>query len=129
MRTFIITEKGCQISLLWYKKLYHWEELKTKRITTYEFGKHKIISNICIELCKKNIKKLNMLPSLYCRKFHPFTFIFVCVCEKEKLGFFEKNLSGWRSLFMYGIEPDFISQLREWGVELEEITVKISGKN
>ncbi len=29
---------------------------------------------------------------------------------------------------MYVIEPDFVFQLREWGVELEEITVRISGR-
>ena len=128
MRTFTFSEEGCQVSLLWYKRLYQWSELKTKRLVKYEYTKNRFFYNTCLELCIKEKKYLKMKPSTYSECIHPLSFIFAFYGEKQKLSFWERQYA--ETDFWYTTEKiDFISQLREWGVELEEITVKISGKN
>ena len=53
--------------------------------------------------------------------------IFAFYGKRKELSFWERQYVEMD--FWYTIEKiDFIPQLREWGVELEEITVKISGK-
>ena len=47
--------------------------------------------------------------------------------EKEKLNSIEKEVASGVDSYVTE-KSDFIPQLREWGVELEEITVKISGR-
>ena len=56
--------------------------------------------------------------------------MFIFCGGKEKLNYWNKSVADAKMGFSYLVEEgDFINQLREWGVELEEITVKISGKN
>ena len=129
MRNILMTEKGCQISVLWYKKLYTWKELQTKRIVMYEYTELKKSYKYCLELCKKKIDPLKVLPNSYCQDLHPFSFVFIYFGEKEKLNFVERNVEERGGSFLYvANEWNFVEQLREWGVELEEITVKISGR-
>ena len=39
LRTFEISEEGCQVSIMRYKKMYRWTQLETKRIVRYEYEK------------------------------------------------------------------------------------------
>lgn len=127
LRTFEISEEGCQVSIMGYKKMYRWTQLETKRIVRYEYEKSKFSYKTCLELCKKKVKRLKLLPGSYCACVHPFTFIYVYFGEKEKLNFIEKEVASGVDSYVTE-EVDFIPQLREWGIELEEIIVKISGK-
>ena len=69
------------------------------------------------------------MPNSYCQDLHPFSFVFIYFGEKEKLNFVERNVEERGGSFLYvANEWNFVEQLREWGVELEEITVKISGR-
>ena len=53
--------------------------------------------------------------------------IFAFYGKRKELSFWERQYVEMD--FWYTIKKiDFIPQLREWGIELEEITVKISGK-
>ena len=49
--------------------------------------------------------------------------------EKKELPFLAKSQEESQPDWHIDTTNTLIPQLREWGVELEEITVKISGKN
>ena len=129
MRTFIFTKEGCQISVLWIKKMYTWSELQTKRVVTYEYTRQEKMYKNCLELYKKKIKPLKVTPGTYCMYLHPFSFIYVYFGRKSKLGYMAKSIEESQCDRYVDTTNTLIPQLREWGVELEEITVKISGKN
>ena len=129
MRTFTFTKEGCQISVLWIKKIYAWSELQTNRVVTYEYTRQEKMYKNCLELYKKKIKPLKVTPSTYCMYLHPFSFIYVYFGRKSKLGYMAKSIEESQFDWYVDTTNTLIPQLREWGVELEEITVKISGKN
>ena len=129
MRAFTFTKEGCQISVLWIKKMYTWSELQTKRVVTYEYTRQEKMYKNCLELYKKKIKPLKVTPSTYCMYLHPFSFIYVYFGRKSKLGYMAKSIEESQFDWYVDTTNTLIPQLREWGVELEEITVKISGKN
>ena len=129
MRTFTFTKEGCQISVLWIKKMYTWSELQTKRVVIYEYTRQEKMYKSCLELYKKKIKPLKVTPSTYCMYLHPFSFIYVYFGKKSELNFMAKSIEESQFDWYVDTTNTLIPQLREWGVELEEITVKISGKN
>ena len=129
MRTFTFTQEGCQVSICGYTKMYVWNELNTKRIVTYKYTRKEKFYKYCLELHKKKIKPLKVLPNTYCTCIHPFSFIYVYFGEKKELPFLAKSQEESQPDWHIDTTNTLISQLREWGIELEEITVKISGKN
>ncbi len=119
MRTFVLTLDGCQVCILGYKKLYRWDELKTKRIVNYEYDWKKYYYKTCLELSKKKIKILKTLPSRYCGYFRPFSFIYIYFGEKTKLSKGENERSDMEGAY-HTDEPNLVEILQKWHVEIEE---------
>ncbi len=129
MRTLTLSERGCQVSVLHYSKIYPWKELKTKRVVTYQYMNCKLPYKTCIELYKKKIEKVKVIYDSFYYVFHPFAYVYIFSGEKEKLDIWEKECSRCENAFLYVTdESNIIEKLRQWGVELETVTIQVVDK-
>lgn len=123
MRKLIMDEQGCTVSFLWFKKKYYWNQLKVKRIESYE--KHQGYSipyTGGVIFSKKSVyKPIGWTPLYYNWLFHPFSFFFVNFAVQLNL----KRTKARPCPPIYEIKEEvFLSQMQEWGVELEDTRKK-----
>ncbi len=119
-RTLIMDEEGCTIKFLWFTHKYKWTELETKRIEDYTnalrymepYGKGVIFY-------KKRVRKPKwILPSHYNIFIHPFSFFFVYFDPHIDSRIIKKKRA---KQALYCVEEsEFLKQMAEWGVELED---------
>lgn len=129
MRTLTLSKRGCQVSVFRHSRMYPWEELKTKRMVTYQYMNCKLPYKTCIELYKKKIKKIKVIYDSFYYVFHPFAYVYIFFGEKEKLDVWEKNAADARMPFLYVTdESNIIEKLHQWGVELEAVTIEVIDK-
>lgn len=115
-RTIVISENGCTVSFLWYKKHYLWEELKTKQFGDYKgcYGYRSPyqggaeFSPSCIR------KPVWLMPTEYSVLVHPLSYVFVYF-RPNKLSTIDAQYP-----MIYTVdEVVFRTKLKEWGVPMK----------
>ena len=116
-RKITISQNGCIVRFLWYKKEYPWGELKVKRFADYTnaYGyKSPYLGGA--EFSPNMIHKPRWLrPLEYSILFHPFSFFFVY--------FFPKELSKTDRQYpmIYTVDEAFFREkMKEWDIQLQE---------
>lgn len=124
-RTLIFNKDGIEISILYYKKFYGWNELKFKKIESYKNFKL-LKSNLykmppyvrCAKFYKKRIKKSNVkYPDSFFGIFHPISFIFVTFLD-ETIAI--EDLKKYHPTKFTYDEKEFLSKMKEWNIDIEE---------
>lgn len=116
-RTLIMTEEGCEVCFLCFKKRYHWEEMKVKRVEHYYTVLHKTNYTDAAFFSVRSMHK----PSWYHAGdygfwFHPFSFIFVYFIADS-----DKKNGGKYAHLSYSIDEDlFFEMMESWSVNLED---------
>ncbi len=116
-RTFVLNEYGCTVHFWKYKKLYTWDQLKTKRIEKYNSrplinGTYRGYYLTEAIFCFRKIRKPKFIrPSTY-SIIHPFSCIYIN---------FNPTPENWKRGRHYEVdEMEFREKMKQWGVELEE---------
>jgi hypothetical protein len=121
-RTLKFDSEGITVSLLFFKKIYLWNDIKTKRICdyselgkTYQTGIYNMGAEFCVSTLKRRGRKM---PYDYCLFNHCFSFIFVSFRES-------KSVSGGK-VFTYPLwyevsQRDFVELLKNLKIEVEYI--------
>ena len=123
-RTIAMSEKGCTISLWHYKKEYTWDDFKVKAVVdisntfrpSSEFIYEKGIIFSLHPLRKRKlsfVRKRKFSPSGYCAE-HPFSYVCIYFTPEQK--------KIWHDTYYEVDEKVFMEKMKEWGIELEEIS-------
>lgn len=119
-----MSEKGCTISLWHYKKEYTWDDFKVKAVVdisntfrpSSEFIYEKGIIFSLHPLRKRKlsfVRKRKFSPSGYCAE-HPFSYVCIYFTPEQK--------KIWHDTYYEVDEKVFMEKMKEWGIELEEIS-------
>ena len=110
IKTFILSESGCTVKVLFFKKHFLWSDLKTKRIVDV---KQKLMGGNtpylkCVIFSKRNKQNaFRILNPLAYHAINPFKFIIIYFTpSKGTYGYYEVE------------ETEFMAKMEEWGVEL-----------
>lgn len=131
-RTIAMSEKGCTISLWHYKKEYTWDDFKVKAVVDisntfrpsseliYEkgiiFSLHALRKRKLSSTRKRKLsstRKMEFSPSGYCAE-HPFSYVCIYFAPEQK--------KIWHDTYYEVDEKVFMEKMKEWGIELEEIS-------
>lgn len=131
-RTIAMSEKGCTISLWHYKKEYMWDDFKVKAVVDisntfrpsseliYEkgiiFSLHALRKRKLSFARKRKLsstRKMELSPSGYCAE-HPFSYVCIYFTPEQK--------KIWHDTYYEVDEKVFMEKMKEWGIELEEIS-------
>ena len=115
-RTIIMSEKGCVVSFRNHQREYKWEEFKVKAVEDFSrtywgltaYEKAAIFSPRYIH------KPWWWQPTTYGVYLHPFSFIYIYFTPEEK--------NSWNYTNYEVDEKEFMEKMREWGIELDEIS-------
>lgn len=123
-KTLTFSKDGIEVSILFYKKFYRWNELKFRQLESY--NKYFFVSNgrrtppyvRCVKFYKKEIKNSrNKNPEITLGIIRPLSFIFVNFFDENIT---EEELYGRRPpIFVYN-EKEFFKKMKEWNVEIKE---------
>ncbi len=122
-RTFEFCREGCTVSFLWYRRMYTWDELKTRRYVRYsgERRSEKYVSAVNyksgVELYPGILKPYGKYPpseSFPMR--HPLKFIYICFRTPETDRASKLYLRSYEAY-----EEEFRAKMAEWGVAVDEI--------
>lgn len=117
-RTFVLSPEGCTIKFLCFCLNYKWTDFKTMRIEDYSnrSGYRLHYTSGVILSCRRIKKKTWLMPAVYSLFLHPFSFIYIHFDPH-----IEFNRWDVRCPDLYVVEEnEFLSQLMEWGVTLED---------
>ena len=120
-RILFMDKDGCTVYFLWFKKHYRWDELKIKQYVEYKgYFMASSVSPFkrAAEFCPKDVSIPKRWDAhVYSQRRHPFSFFFVSFADRTSQGS-KKRFSG-----AYEVdETMFREKLKEWGVEMKEIT-------
>ena len=124
-RKFTFSIDGVEISILKYKKFYKWEEIKFRKLESY--NNYRLLkSNLypvppykkCLKLFTKHIKNSNKrFPDSIMGLCRPLSFIYVNFLDENVEIADLKKYAPTR--YVYN-ERDFFQKLKEWNIEIEE---------
>ncbi|MBQ3069147.1 MAG: hypothetical protein IJD01_04265 [Clostridia bacterium] len=124
-RTFLFCEEGITVCLLWYKRMYRWDELKIKRFVHYKGVPTRISRTpVCLaaEFCAKDIHIPQQWDAcIYSSWRRPLSMIFVYFTPPT----YQNNKPSSITMTSFPVlyeadEETFRAKLLEWGVEMEE---------
>lgn len=117
-RTIIMNEEGCIVSLLRYRREYKWDDFQIKTVVNFRPSLLDRLSYNKAAVFSTKSKIYNTFwwnPIDYSWMFHPLTFVFINFTPRKK----------WIDSKVYEIdEEEFMSKMRKWNVELDEIKKK-----
>ena len=127
-RTLIMDEEGCTVSFLGFKKKYLWKNLSIKRIEHYYYdvGAYNYYGDSdAIVFSVHRIHKPRWMQAYdYSFLIHPFSFFFVYCPSLHSDGKENKK----KMVFRYEVnEREFLEQMKNWNVELEDTRRKSVG--
>lgn len=106
---------GCIVIWGRYKRQYGWDDFQIKAVASFSSGifQKNTYTKAAIFFCKPKIHKVVMWnPIDYSWIVHPLTFIFINFPPPKR----------WSDRKVYEIDEEiFMSKMKEWDVELEEI--------
>lgn len=131
-RTIYLDEDGCIVTFGKYQKRYKWEEFIVKRVELYRgteyrysvYNKVKIVvlSPHKIYRYHKTYKKGQWTAPAYCAARYPFSMVYIYMISERNLkkAQLDKKVC---DLSGYEVEEDmFLQKLKEWNIELEDLT-------
>ncbi|MBQ3004413.1 MAG: hypothetical protein IJD88_00635 [Clostridia bacterium] len=120
-RTLKMDKDGCTITFLKISKRYKWTELETKRVEDYSNAIRTFEPFYAgvIFYKKKTRKPKWILPSVFSKYVHPFSFFYVYFNPHIDTRTVKAKNSKQPSVY-YVEESEFLKQMAEWGVELED---------
>ena len=115
-RTIVMNEDGCVVIFRKHRREYKWEEFKVKAVEDFSrtycgltaYEKAAIFSPRYIH------KPWWWQPSFYAMYLHPFSFIYIYFTPEEK--------NSWNFTDYEVDEKEFMEKMKEWGIELDEIS-------
>lgn len=127
-RTLIMDEEGCTVSFLGFRKKYLWKNLRIKRIERYYYSNgayNDYDDSRAIVFSVHRIHKPRWMQAYdYSFLIHPFSFFFVYCPSLHSDG--KENKKRWYSLYEVN-EREFLEQMKNWNVELEDTRRKSVG--
>ncbi len=114
-RTLVMDREGCTVTLLWFKRTYHWEDLQVKRYVRYDdelsfWGCRTYFNSTGAEFSlKKAAIPFKGLFRVYSLLRYPFSFFYVHF-QKPRSLFSERE----------DFENAFRKTMREWQVDMQE---------
>lgn len=115
-RTITIGKDRCIVSFLGYKKVYRWDELKTKRYVQFENSLGYRSPYVAgAEFCEKNVNRPVWLePKEYCESIRPLSYFFVYFKPDSP-----PSTRRWYPLIYTVDEKEFREKINQLGIFLE----------
>lgn len=113
------SKTGITVNFLFFQKELAWDELKTKRIESFPNAlEYRTPNTRGAIFSRKFIKRPSLIKPATLAQRHPFSLVFVYFKPEEFVGKFGK-INREQVRFYECDEIEFVSKLKEWGVELE----------
>lgn len=114
-RVLTLSENGCEIRFLWYKRFYCWEDFQEKKIEDYQnsFGHLSPYEGGIVLSSKKYRRSLRFDPAYY-GMLRPFTFVYIYFRPKIL-----PNPNPYPMVFAVD-EEEILTKFKEWGIDLKK---------
>lgn len=128
-REIQLTKEGCNVSFLWFKKFYTWDQMKTKRVTKVFIGGR--VFRLCYNGLLLSNKKVWLLETkifygltFNVPTYHPFSLVFVLfepnlLSRVQSPNWFPKWMKQELDSGYFADEEELFSLLNSWGVSVD----------